>query len=113
VGALAAAALLGLAPVLLLNGSTMRYLLDATPSIGILAAIGCWLAFPATDEGEAKRRSSGWVGLVVMVLVFSVIVGLLLGITGYGGHFEHNNPEWFKRAHDLFALAAGPGTSVQ
>lgn len=88
------AALLGFAPVLFAIGSTMRYLADLTPCLMIVAAVGMWLRADAV-RGMPRRRGV-FLSIVGVMGVYSVVVGMLLGVTGYYGHFHSFNPQWFK-----------------
>jgi hypothetical protein len=56
---LAAAGGLGFAPVLFLGGSTMRYLADLSPSLGVLAAVGVWLAVSGGRPPRARPGGPG------------------------------------------------------
>jgi hypothetical protein len=62
-------------------GITMRYLLDFLPLTMILANIGLWSALELTKDRPHARTA---LYIVTGVLfVYSIIIGLLLGTTGY------------------------------
>lgn len=90
---LACAGLIGFAPVLFLVGSTMRYLLELTPTLAILATIGVWQLMAARPANADFRRRFG--AVAVSLAIITVGVGLLLGMSGYYEHFAHYNPELF------------------
>jgi hypothetical protein len=89
---LALAAGLGFAPILLMLGSTQRYLMDVWPCCSILAAVGVWQLF------IPGRRPSPVVRAVVCGLTaYSLAIGTLLGVTGYYDHFRtwnHTLYQW-------------------
>jgi hypothetical protein len=83
-------ALLAAGPVLLLLGSTMRYLEDVTPCLTILAAIGFWLM---RDRLPARPRRRGLALWAAFCVLFSIAVGLLLAFSAEGQHFFRHNPD--------------------
>lgn len=87
----ASAGLIGFAPVLFMVGSTMRYLLELTPALSILATIGVWQVMAARPDGADCGRRFGAVAMAII----TVGVGLLLGMSGYYDHFAHYNPALF------------------
>jgi hypothetical protein len=89
------ASLLGFAPVLFMVGSTMRYLVDLTPCLLIVATIGVWQrGRKLSDDPRARRRFSH---TVVALGAYSVAVGVLLSFSGYYDHFFTRNHKWFGR----------------
>jgi hypothetical protein len=91
---LACGGVIGFAPVLFLVGSTMRYLLELTPTLSILATIGVWQVMAARAANADFRRRFGAVAMSMAII--TVGVGLLLGMTGYYDHFAHYNPALFR-----------------
>ena len=87
---LACAGLMGFAPVLFLVGSTMRYLMELTPCLAILATIGVWQLMAARPVSPHFRRRFGAVAMSMAII--TVGIGLLLGMSGYYEHFAHFNP---------------------
>jgi hypothetical protein len=89
------ASLLGFAPVLFMVGSTMRYLVDLTPCLLIVATMGVWQRDRGLrDDPRARRRFSR---TVVALAAYSVAVGFLLSFSGYYDHFFTRNHKWFGR----------------
>jgi hypothetical protein len=92
---LSGASLLVFMPILLFIAATMRYLGDAVPILVLLSTFGFWLGSQRLDGKPALRA---WFDrLVILLMLFSVIVSLLLAITGYEARFEHLNPTLFDR----------------
>jgi hypothetical protein len=87
VGAVAA-----IAPVMLLYNCTMRYLADWVPTLVVLSAVGWWII----NEPPAPRRRL-WNVLIVAAVVYSVVIGVLLSVSGYTNHFRTNNPALFEQ----------------
>ncbi len=90
---LAVAGLVGFVPVLFLVGSTMRYLLELTPTLSILATIGVWQVMAARPADDIFRRRFG--AVATSMAIITVEVGLLLGMSGYYDHLAHYNPALF------------------
>jgi hypothetical protein len=84
---LLAASLLGFAPVLFLIGCTMRYLADLTPALVILAVIGLWKCMDA--HPTLRRR---FLLEASVLAIWSIGIGVLLGLTGYYRHFHVYHP---------------------
>jgi hypothetical protein len=91
---LACAALLGIAPALLLIGNSMRYLADATPALFLLATLGFWQVYELLASRRVLRLL--WLGTAGLLVTATILCGVLLGVTGYYGHFRANNPELFQ-----------------
>jgi hypothetical protein len=81
-------------PVLLMWLSSMRYSADFSPWLLILASLGAWrlLALPSRRAGRVAVAA-----LVVGLGVFTIVVGVLLGFTGYFDHFKLHNPQLYDR----------------
>jgi 4-amino-4-deoxy-L-arabinose transferase-like glycosyltransferase len=88
-----AAAILGFAPALVLEGSTMRYLLDAVPCLTILAAIGLWRILARLELRPTLATAATFAFLFLAIV--QGVFGLQLAITGYGDHFSMENPALF------------------
>lgn len=73
--------------------SFMRYLLDFSPSLLLLAAFGYW---KAGEKSYAQRT----VGLIFAF--WGLVGGLLLGIAGPNNNFLNNNPALFQWLAGLF-----------
>ena len=91
VRSLLCAGVLGFAPVLFMIGSTQRYLADLTPPLMVVAAVGMW----RLGVRPAVRRFA--YPAAVAFAVVSVLVGVLMSIEGYSGHFRSYNPDLFQR----------------
>ncbi len=73
--------------------SFMRYLLDFSPTLLLLAAIGFWNA----GEKSSVCRTAG-----MLLAIWGVICGLLLGLAGPNNNFLNNNPALFQWMSGLF-----------
>ena len=90
-------AALGDLPSLMMDGVTMRYLVDGLPCLGILAAIGYWQALEAL---AGRPRALREVRTAVRVIVpLECLLGLLLGVSRNPGLFHaftHHFPLWWQ-----------------
>jgi hypothetical protein len=106
--AILSAGVLGFAPVLMMIGSTQRYLADLTPPLAVAATL--WfatkMARPApiddladdlNDElprrGRDPRRLAG--AVFVSLGLMTIGIGLLVCVEGYSAHFRMNNRPLF------------------
>ena len=111
VASLLAAAALGFLPALSLGGSTMRYLVDLTPPLAVLAVIGLWLGVPAAAGRRHRPKRWArwtWTAGVGVVAAYSVVVSGLLSFTGYLDHFENNNWPVIAAARSALPSFGGP-----
>jgi hypothetical protein len=75
---------------LIVNGATMRYLLDIVPSLAILSAVGYWLVLEAlADRPRVLHETRSMARIVVAA---QCLLGFLLAFTGYYRHFQAFNP---------------------
>jgi hypothetical protein len=87
-------ACLAFAPILLFISGTMRYLGDVIPLIVLLSVFGL---FMGRQYLEGRRSWIFWFNLMVIILtLYSVMVSLLLAVTGADARFEHLNPALFE-----------------
>jgi len=100
-------AILGLAalaeagPLLFFTASTERHLMDLTPTLLLLSGIGLWNTLQALKGMPARRLL---VALLACILTLAtMIMGILLAVTGHGARFETQNPELFERLMRFFA----------
>jgi hypothetical protein len=59
-----------------------------------------------------RYRNSAWrrrlvTGLAIVLGAATIVVGLLLGYQGYGGHFRTNNPSLDKRLIRTLSVCRG------
>jgi hypothetical protein len=79
------------APVIFLYNCTMRYQADWVPMLVILAVVGWWML---------DRK--GWMRFAVTAaIIYTCILGILLGVTGYSDHFKTNNPVLYEHLQQL------------
>ncbi|HMD89795.1 MAG TPA: hypothetical protein VKF38_11590 [Anaerolineaceae bacterium] len=98
----------GLAGTILLTGglllvyitASMRYELDVLPLMAILAFLG--FAWGYQLLGSHRKLHRVYVCVAVILLLYTLIVGLLLGFTGYNNHFQTVNPDLFVRLTNFF-----------
>ena len=77
-------------------GSTMRYLCDLTPCLMILAVIGYWQAGRLFRRRATPARYGPgplFHFLTGSMVAWSIVIGVLLGVSGYYEHFRvfHNH----------------------
>ncbi len=88
---LSLAAILAFAPPLFQVGSTMRYFADASPAMAALASIGAWRLLRWAGASNGKWWAAA--AVTSTLLGITMVIGMLLAITGYYGHFAwHNKP---------------------
>jgi hypothetical protein len=92
---LTAAAVLGFVPVLLMIGSSQRYLADLTPPLEPVLMILVWRL--TGDRAASPRAARRWLALTVSLAGVSAVAGVLLAVEGYAGHFRIQHPELFDR----------------
>jgi hypothetical protein len=93
---LVCAIVLSFLPVLLMVGSTMRYLADVWPCLAVMSVVGVWQRRRALARcGTPPRRRKTFNTIVLSLASGTVVVGMLLSITGYYDHFLHHNPDLF------------------
>jgi len=85
-----AAATLPLVPVLALFIATMRYLEDIAAGMALLGTLGAFSLYFRVKERPFLRRSL--LALLMVVGLYTVAIGLLLGFQGYYSHFRQHNP---------------------
>lgn len=89
------AAILGFAPVLLMIGSSQRYLADFTPSLVIVSVLAVWWLTDRRRVSGATVR--GRFLLHGLLSAYTVVVGLLISIEGYSAHFRYHNAGLYDR----------------
>jgi len=81
-------AFFGIVPAVTLQGSSMRYFLDALPGCTLLAAIGLWVVLSRV----ASPRAAVWIERAAMFVVAGeILLAIPLGLVGYYGHFAKFN----------------------
>jgi hypothetical protein len=94
-------AILSFSFLLLVSGSTTRYLEDVVPSLALLASIGLWQGYEF-----AKRRRPYRILYSLMVLGlagFSGLAAILLAVTGPEERFRHLNHALLQHIISFFA----------
>jgi hypothetical protein len=95
VASLLLSAILGFLPVLLMIGSSQRYLVDLTPPLIIVTMIAIWWMTDRTRVSPKTARRT--LAFAVPMVLISICVGFLVSIEGYGAHFRYFNPELFEK----------------
>jgi hypothetical protein len=85
-------------PVLCLFAFCMRYEMDVLPGLVCLAAVAGWRALGL--PGRAWRAATRI--LFVTLSVGSIVIGALMGFSGYFARFEFQNPALMKQLGDAF-----------
>jgi len=91
---LGGASFLAFLPILFYISNNMRYLIDGVPMLVLLSILGFWQGAEALARRPALRGM--FVLLVILLVAYSVLVSLLLAITGNEARFEHLNPVLFE-----------------
>ncbi|QOV87880.1 hypothetical protein [Humisphaera borealis] len=88
------AAVLGFAPVLLMIGSSQRYLADFTPPLVIVAIVAVW---HLTDVRRVSARSARrLLTSFTCLAAITLGIGVLISIDGYGAHFRLKNARLYE-----------------
>jgi hypothetical protein len=101
----AIAATMTIAPALGLWMATMRYLLDFTSGATLLAAIGCFAVWERVADKALGVRLLAATPIIAFA-AYSAALGVLLGFTGYSGHFQHQNPGLFQALQKEVSLCS-------
>ena len=83
------ATILSMVVLLLFFYSTMRYEADVVPALTLLSAIGFWQGYQLIRERVWSRPFYSIISLSLAIC--SIVVGILLAITGYEERFRHLN----------------------
>jgi len=94
VASLLSAALIGIAPPLALVLSTMRYLMDCAPAAAVLACIGFWYALRGVRDRPVLRGA--FIAAVILIVLAEIVLGLLMGVSGYLEHFKLHNSQLYE-----------------
>jgi len=90
-----------IAPLVSFVAISMRHEVDFVPTLGLLAATGLWGVWDRLD-----RRLSAWrlvIGLAFLLAAVTVVIGMLLAMTGFQGNLETYNPDLFHRLTSFFS----------
>jgi hypothetical protein len=69
-------------------------------SIMLAAAIGLWGGL--NDHRREGKRHTAFAIFGLILMIWTVVAGLLLGVTSYHARFEKLNPELFRWLTDVF-----------
>lgn len=90
---MATVSLLIFAPISLFVSASMRHLTDLAPALTILALLSFWQGYQASEIRGTQRHL--WGLLALALALTSVMLSVLLAMTGFTGRFERLNPELF------------------
>jgi hypothetical protein len=93
-------------PLLFFSASTMRYLGDVNAGLVLLGILGAWWLLVRYRNSAWRRRLVA--GMVIALSCVTIVVGLLLGYQGYGGHFRNNNPALDQRLMRSLSVCRPP-----
>ena len=82
---------------------TMRFLAEFIPSLIILSSLGLWQGYYFLRQKPFPRRL--YIFCSVALGIISIIVSLLLAVTGYYNTFQQLNPHLFKLLQSLLRFA--------
>jgi hypothetical protein len=89
-------------PIIAVPSTTMRYLVEFSAGLLMLALWGAWSLYMSVRDRPWPRRAV--TVAIVGITVATIVIGLLLGVTGYNGMFERNNPALFQRLARAFSM---------
>lgn len=89
-----------LVPLLFFYVNSMRYVVDFLPLLAIAAIIGAWALY-------ARYQGIAWAGSLIrtaftLTAGYSIILSLLLAISGDANRFQTMNPDLFEKLSHLF-----------
>ena len=90
-----------IAPLVSFVAISMRHEVDFVPTLGLLAATGFWGVLDRLDRRPSARRLV--IGLAFLLAAVTVVIGMLLAMTGFQGNFETYNPDLFHRLTSFFS----------
>jgi hypothetical protein len=93
--------LLGSAPLMILNVTTMRYQHDFATGLLLIAIFAGWKLAAAPLPGRARTAVAWLYGLLA---AWTIVGGVLLGFTGYFKHFERHNPALLHTLQDNLSV---------
>jgi hypothetical protein len=93
-------------PIIVQFIATMRYLVDFTSGLVLLATWGAWSLHQSVRHKTRPRRAV--TAAIVAIAVATIVIGLLLGMTGYNGMFSRNNPLLWERMVRAFSVCGWP-----
>ena len=88
-------------PLMIFLYITMRYLADFIPTLVLLSTMGSFQSYRITSK--RKTLHGLFITILVLAVLISILLGVLLSITGYAARFENLNPELFQRIEKLLA----------
>ena len=94
-------------PIVALFIATMRYLVDVASGLILLGTWGAWSLYWSVRDRPWPRRAT--TVAIVGVAVATIVIGLLLGVTGYNKMFELHNPRFHQRMVQAFSLCSSSG----
>ena len=91
-------------PFVAIFGATIRYLGDVTAGFMLFATWGAWAVHHHIRRRRWLRRAYG--ALLVALAASTIVLGLLFGFQGYGGHFQLYNPPMYEKVVARFSLCS-------
>jgi len=91
-------------PVVALFLATMRYMIDVSSGICLFALWGAWSLYDAVRVRPWPRRAV--TAAIVLFSAATIVIGLLLGVTGYNQMFRLHNPGLYSRMVRAFSLCS-------
>jgi hypothetical protein len=90
-------------PWLAAFGCTMRYLADVSSGLALSGMLGAWWL---TDRAQERHRALRIVAVaaIATLALWTVVMGGLLGFTGYIDHFRRHNPELLDRLDSALSV---------
>jgi hypothetical protein len=82
-------------------GVTSRYLLDITPLLSILSAVGIWQIYESSKKLPLRKIFHSI--LIILLITISITLSLSLTLTGKGANLDDQNPILFQRLADFFS----------
>ncbi|HEY7375238.1 MAG TPA: hypothetical protein VIF57_23955 [Polyangia bacterium] len=101
-GSLAVAGTVAALPIIAIYSTTMRYLVDFSSGLLLLATWGAWSLYTSVRDRLWPRRVV--TVAIVGVAIVTIMIGVLLGMSGYNDMFKNQNPPLFERMARAFSM---------
>ncbi len=86
-------------------GTTIRYMGDVSAGILICASMGAWWIYLRLADRPVLRAVV--TTAMIALAIFTIVVGALLGVTGYNDHLKRFNPDLFEKISAALSRCRG------
>jgi hypothetical protein len=105
VGSLAVIPLVTPLPFIAIFTTTARYLVEFASGLLLVATWGAWSLYQSVRHRPWPRRAV--TTAIVAIGVATIVIGFLLGISGYNDMFKSHNRPLFDRMVRAFSMCGG------